>query len=102
MGAFGPAKRPEVGFSNVSIECLRRRSPSATERVVDDGLGRGCDESLGQGFGLRQQRPGPERQRQPRVRALPSFRDRYDVQYGDALDQRRVVAGSRSARPAAT
>ena len=63
------------------------------QRVIDNRFRRGRDERLGQRGGLRQQRPGPEREREACIRAIERIHRWNDVEQRQALDTLRMIEG---------
>ena len=85
MRVSGISQRLHVGGSDLGIERPRPRTP-LSERMVDDGVGGRRQHALRKRLGLRQQRPGPEAQREPRIGPLPYGLRRHDVENGEPLD----------------
>src|SRR5215208_2726314 len=85
-------KSPHIGGADLPGEHGRGSSPSA-KRIVGDCFGDRRQDALGERFGLGEQRPRPEGQREPCIGQVPHGLGRQDVEDGEPLYTVRVVEG---------
>ncbi len=92
VNGYWIAQRSDVGSTHLGVENTRRRTPRR-ESILNDCIRSCCEETLGQGLRLRQQRPGPKGSHESRIGELPYVLSWHDIEDGKTVNKRRMIQG---------
>ncbi len=90
VNGYWIAQRSDVGSTHLGVENTRRRTPRR-ESILNDCIRSCCEETLGQGLRLRQQRPGPKGSHESRIGELPYVLSWHDIEDGKTVNKRRMI-----------